>query len=115
VSWKPLKYRRTILLKAVCSWAAKAPGAAQWCSRVREIDQVFQEQDPDGTPSAVLDGRPVDPETLYDPDGAVSASYPRALAFARSNSSSVSAPRSLRSASLWRSSAVPPEFGPHVN
>ena len=35
---------------------------------VREIDQVFDEQDPDGTPSAVLDGRPVDSKTLYDPD-----------------------------------------------
>jgi hypothetical protein len=37
-------------------------------SWVREIDEVFQEQDPDGTPSALLDGRPVDSETLYDPD-----------------------------------------------
>jgi hypothetical protein len=35
---------------------------------VREIDQVFEEQDPDGTPSAVLDGLPVDSETLYDAD-----------------------------------------------
>jgi hypothetical protein len=37
-------------------------------SWVREIDEVFEAQDPDGTPSAVLDGRPVDSETLYDPD-----------------------------------------------
>jgi hypothetical protein len=36
---------------------------------VREIDDAFQEQDPDGTPSAVLDGRPVDSRALYDPDG----------------------------------------------
>jgi hypothetical protein len=35
---------------------------------VREIDEAFEEQDPDGTPSAVLDGRTVDSETLYDPD-----------------------------------------------
>jgi protein-disulfide isomerase len=35
---------------------------------VREIETVFAEQDPDGTPSVVLDGRPVDSETLYDPD-----------------------------------------------
>jgi hypothetical protein len=37
-------------------------------SWVREIDDVFEEQDPDGTPSAVLDGRPVESETLYHPD-----------------------------------------------
>jgi hypothetical protein len=37
-------------------------------SWVRDIDVDFQEQDPDGTPSAVLDGRPVDSKTLYDPD-----------------------------------------------
>jgi hypothetical protein len=36
---------------------------------VREIEKAFEEQDPDGTPSAVLDGRPVDSRTLYDPDG----------------------------------------------
>ena len=35
---------------------------------VREIDEVFQEQDAQGTPFALLDGRPVDSETLYDPD-----------------------------------------------
>jgi hypothetical protein len=35
----------------------------------REIDEAFEEQDPDGTPSAVLDGRPIDSDTLYDPDG----------------------------------------------
>jgi protein-disulfide isomerase len=33
---------------------------------VREIDAVFEGQDPDGTPSAVLDGQPVDSEALYD-------------------------------------------------
>jgi hypothetical protein len=32
------------------------------------MDAVFQEQDPDGTPSGVLDGVRVDAETLYDPD-----------------------------------------------
>lgn len=35
-------------------------------SWVREIDAVFEGQDPDGTPSAVLDGQPVDRQTLYD-------------------------------------------------
>ncbi len=35
---------------------------------VREIDESFQEQDAQGTPFALLDGRPVDSETLYDPD-----------------------------------------------
>jgi hypothetical protein len=35
---------------------------------VREIDEAFQEQDPDGTPAALLDGRPVDSDALYDPD-----------------------------------------------
>jgi len=35
---------------------------------VREVDEAFEEQDPDGTPSGLLDGRPVDSETLYDPD-----------------------------------------------
>ena len=37
-------------------------------SWVREIDAVFEGQDPDGTPSAVLDGQPVDSQILYDPD-----------------------------------------------
>ncbi len=37
-------------------------------SWVREIDEVFEEQDADGTPFAVLDGRPIDSESLYDPD-----------------------------------------------
>ena len=37
-------------------------------SWVREIDEVFDEQDPRGTPFAVLDGRPVGFETLSDPD-----------------------------------------------
>jgi hypothetical protein len=35
---------------------------------VREIDQDFQEQDSAGTPFALLDGRPVGSETLYDPE-----------------------------------------------
>ena len=35
---------------------------------VRDIDEVFQEQDPEGTPYALLDGRPVQSESLYDPD-----------------------------------------------
>ena len=37
-------------------------------SWVREIDEVFEEQDPTGTPFAVLDGRPIDSESLYNPD-----------------------------------------------
>jgi hypothetical protein len=37
-------------------------------SWVRQIDEAFEEQDPDGTPSAILEGRMVDSETLYDPD-----------------------------------------------
>ena len=40
----------------------------RYVSWVRAIDAAFQEQDPDGTPSGVLDGERVDPETLYDPD-----------------------------------------------
>jgi hypothetical protein len=35
---------------------------------VREIDEVFQQQDPKGTPFALLDGRPIDSQILYDPD-----------------------------------------------
>jgi protein-disulfide isomerase len=35
-------------------------------SWVREIDADFEAQDPDGTPSAVLDGQAVDPRALYD-------------------------------------------------
>lgn len=35
-------------------------------SWTREIDAVFQGQDPRGTPAALLDGRPVDSDTLYD-------------------------------------------------
>jgi Thioredoxin len=37
-------------------------------SWVREIDKVFEQQDPKGTPFAVLDGRPIESESLYDPD-----------------------------------------------
>jgi len=35
---------------------------------VRDIDEVFEGQDPHGTPAAVLANQPVDAETLYDPD-----------------------------------------------
>jgi protein-disulfide isomerase len=35
---------------------------------VREIDGVFQEQDAQGTPFALLDGEPVGSDTLYDPE-----------------------------------------------
>jgi protein-disulfide isomerase len=31
-----------------------------------EIDEAFQDQDPQGTPAAVLDGQPVDPDLLFD-------------------------------------------------
>jgi Thioredoxin len=37
-------------------------------SWVREIDEVFEQQDPKGTPFGVLDGRPIDSESLYDAD-----------------------------------------------
>jgi hypothetical protein len=33
---------------------------------VIEVDQGFQDQDPQGTPAALLDGKPVDSGTLYD-------------------------------------------------
>jgi hypothetical protein len=33
---------------------------------VREVDEVFEEEDPRGTPFALLDGRPIDSESLYD-------------------------------------------------
>lgn len=49
------------------SWVA-AVREGRYASWVRGMDAVFQEQDPDGTPSGVLDGEPVDAETLYDPD-----------------------------------------------
>jgi hypothetical protein len=35
---------------------------------VREIEAVFEGQDPDGTPAGFLDGQSVDSETLYDPE-----------------------------------------------
>jgi hypothetical protein len=41
----------------------------QW---VIEMDQVFQAQDPQGTPAAFLDGRPVELGVLYDPDALAS-------------------------------------------
>jgi hypothetical protein len=34
---------------------------------VVEIDRAFADQDPGGTPAALLDGRPIDSEVLYDP------------------------------------------------
>jgi hypothetical protein len=56
---------RTGLTSAECVTAVQEGRYQTW---VREIDEVFEEQDPEGTPSAVLDGRPVDSQTLYDPD-----------------------------------------------
>lgn len=35
---------------------------------VREIDEVFEQQDPKGTPFAMLDGRPIDSDSLYEPE-----------------------------------------------
>jgi hypothetical protein len=35
---------------------------------VRDIDEVFEEQDPEGTPYALLDGRAVPSESLYHPE-----------------------------------------------
>jgi hypothetical protein len=35
---------------------------------VRRIDEVFEAQDPEGTPYGVLDGRPVDSASLYNPE-----------------------------------------------
>jgi protein-disulfide isomerase len=37
----------------------------QW---VVQIDRVFQVQDPQGTPAALLGGRPIESAVLYDPD-----------------------------------------------
>ncbi len=37
-------------------------------SWVREIDEIFEEQDPNGTPFALLDGRPIESESLYNPE-----------------------------------------------
>jgi hypothetical protein len=34
---------------------------------VVEMDRVFQDQDPQGTPAALLDGQPVELQVLYDP------------------------------------------------
>jgi hypothetical protein len=48
-------------------WVA-AVREGRYVSWVRATDAAFQEQDPDGTPSGVLDGERVDAETLYDPD-----------------------------------------------
>jgi hypothetical protein len=35
---------------------------------VAEVERSFQEEDPQGTPAALLDGEPIDRETLYDPE-----------------------------------------------
>ena len=35
---------------------------------VRAIDEIFEAQDPEGTPFALLDGRPIGSERLYDPE-----------------------------------------------
>jgi len=35
---------------------------------VLEVDRAFGDQDPEGTPAALLDGRPVDFDVLYDPE-----------------------------------------------
>ncbi|MFL5862311.1 MAG: DsbA family protein [Solirubrobacteraceae bacterium] len=35
---------------------------------VRDIDEIFEQQDPEGTPHALLDGRPIESETLYNPE-----------------------------------------------
>jgi protein-disulfide isomerase len=35
---------------------------------VAEVERSFQEQDPQGTPVALLDGEPVDSDALYDPE-----------------------------------------------
>jgi hypothetical protein len=40
---------------------------ARYESWVRAIDEVFDEEDPIGTPFALLDGQPIDSETLYNP------------------------------------------------
>ena len=38
-----------------------------------EVDEQFQDEDPNGTPYAVLEGRPLDTAMLYDPDALGSA------------------------------------------
>jgi protein-disulfide isomerase len=35
---------------------------------VVQVDETFQDQDPQGTPAALLDGHPVDPAVLFDPE-----------------------------------------------
>jgi hypothetical protein len=46
-------------------WTAAVSGG-RFEGWVREIDEVFEDQDPDGTPAGVLDGQPVDSAALYD-------------------------------------------------
>jgi protein-disulfide isomerase len=47
---------------------ATAVEQARYESWVRETEEVFAKQDPNGTPFGLLDGDPVDSGTLYDPD-----------------------------------------------
>lgn len=35
---------------------------------VRLVERTFEDEDPEGTPAAVLDGEPLDPRTLYEPE-----------------------------------------------
>jgi hypothetical protein len=37
-------------------------------SWVVEVDRAFADQDPEGTPAALLDGEPIDSSALYDPE-----------------------------------------------
>jgi hypothetical protein len=39
----------------------------RWEAWVLEAERAFQDQDPQGTPAAFLDGRPVESQVLYDP------------------------------------------------
>jgi protein-disulfide isomerase len=41
-------------------------GEGRYAAWVVAVDRVFQEQDPQGTPAALLDGEPVDSSVLYD-------------------------------------------------
>jgi hypothetical protein len=53
---------------------------------VRRTDDLLQDEDPDGTPQATLDGEPVDPQVLYDPEtlgGLLRAKNPRTSAAAQ--------------------------------
>jgi hypothetical protein len=41
--------------------------AGRYERSVHEIDDIFEAQDPAGTPFAILDGQPINSEILYDP------------------------------------------------